>query len=114
MESRPTVTESVVESADSAVESADSTTDSAADPVKIGLWVWVMFNICLSFLVSLMAVHEILLLPTHIILCTIHSLDLRTRQVNTKRQYKVRVTQNSRHALGLRCLINLNHLYFRV
>ena len=69
MESRPTVTESVVESADSAVESADSTTDSAADsaadPVKIGLWVWVMFNICLSFLVSLMAVHEILLLPAH-------------------------------------------------
>ena len=38
-ESRPTFTESVVESADPAVESADSTTDSAADPVKIGLWV---------------------------------------------------------------------------
>ena len=32
-ESLPTITESVVESADSAVELADSTTDSAADPV---------------------------------------------------------------------------------
>ena len=46
MESRPTITELVVESADSAVESAnsavesaDSTTNSAADPLKIGLWV---------------------------------------------------------------------------
>ena len=37
--SRPTITKSVVESADSGVESADSITDSAADPVKIGLWV---------------------------------------------------------------------------
>ena len=36
-ESRPTITELVVESANSAVESADCTTESAADPVKIGL-----------------------------------------------------------------------------
>ena len=39
MESRPTITESVVESADSGIESADSTADSAANPLKIGLWV---------------------------------------------------------------------------
>ena len=38
-ESRPTVTESVVVSADSAVELADSITDSAKNPLKIGLWV---------------------------------------------------------------------------
>ena len=38
MESRPSITESVVESADSAVKSTDSTTDSAVDPVKIGLY----------------------------------------------------------------------------
>ena len=37
--SRPTITESVVESADYAVESADCTADSSEDPVKIGLWV---------------------------------------------------------------------------
>ena len=37
-ESRPTITESVVESADATVELADPTTDSAADPVKLGLW----------------------------------------------------------------------------
>ena len=37
--SRPTITESAVESADSAVESADSMADSSADSVKIGLWV---------------------------------------------------------------------------
>ena len=38
-ESRPTITELVVESADSIAESADSTADSAANPLKIGLWV---------------------------------------------------------------------------
>ena len=38
-ESRPTITESMVESADSAIESASFTTDSAADPVKIDLWI---------------------------------------------------------------------------
>ena len=37
--SRPTITESVEESADPAVESPDSTTDSAKNPLKIGLWV---------------------------------------------------------------------------
>ena len=37
--SRPTITKSVVESADSGLESTNSTTDSAADPVKISLWV---------------------------------------------------------------------------
>ena len=37
--SRPTITKSVVESADSGIESADSTTDSAANPLKIGLLV---------------------------------------------------------------------------
>ena len=36
----PTITESVVESADSAVESAYSMADSSEDPVKISLWVW--------------------------------------------------------------------------
>ena len=35
--SRPTITKTVVESADSGLESADSTTNSAADPVKTGL-----------------------------------------------------------------------------
>ena len=33
-ENQPTITESVVESADSAIEPPDSTTDPAADPVK--------------------------------------------------------------------------------
>ena len=45
MVSQPTITESMVELADFAVESADSTTDSAADPVKIGLWVWALSNV---------------------------------------------------------------------
>ena len=35
--SQPTITKSVVESADSGIESADSTTDSAANCLKIGL-----------------------------------------------------------------------------
>ena len=38
-DSRPTITELVVQSADSGIESADCTTDSIADPVKIGLFV---------------------------------------------------------------------------
>ena len=38
--SRPTITESAVESADSISEVADSTADSATNPLKIGLWVW--------------------------------------------------------------------------
>ena len=40
--SRPTITKSVVESADSGIESANSTADSAANPLKIGLWVWAL------------------------------------------------------------------------
>ena len=35
-----TITKSVVEAADSGIESANSTADSAANPLKIGLWVW--------------------------------------------------------------------------
>ena len=42
MESWSTITESAVELADSNPESADSTTDSAANPLKIGLWVWAL------------------------------------------------------------------------
>ena len=36
-DSWPTITESVVESADSAIESADSVADFTADPAKIGM-----------------------------------------------------------------------------
>ena len=39
MDSQPTITESVVESANSAIESADSMADFTADPQKIGVWV---------------------------------------------------------------------------
>ena len=38
-DSRPTITELMVESADSGLELSDSTVDSAANPLKIGLWV---------------------------------------------------------------------------
>ena len=38
----PTITESVVQSADSAVESADSTADSSSDLARIGVWVWAL------------------------------------------------------------------------
>ena len=51
-ESRPIISQSVVESADSVVgsadsvvESANSTADFTGDPVKIGLWVWA-FRVC--------------------------------------------------------------------
>ena len=37
MDSQPTVTESVVESADSAIESADSIADFTTDPPKISV-----------------------------------------------------------------------------
>ena len=39
-ESRPTITESVVEPADSVVELANSTIVSISDLAQIGLWVW--------------------------------------------------------------------------
>ena len=39
MDSRPTISESVVKSADSAVESDDYMADFTADPLKIGIWV---------------------------------------------------------------------------
>ena len=39
MDSRPTISESVVELDDSAVEFADYMADFTADPMKIGLWV---------------------------------------------------------------------------
>ena len=38
--SRPSITKSVVESADSGIESANSTANSAANPLKISVWVW--------------------------------------------------------------------------
>ena len=38
-ENWPTMTESVVDSADSGIESADFTAGSAENPLKIGLWV---------------------------------------------------------------------------
>ena len=37
----PTITESVVESADIVVHSVDSTVDSISDLARIGVWVWV-------------------------------------------------------------------------
>ena len=40
MESLPTITESVVESANSVVESVDSTADSGPDLARLGVWVW--------------------------------------------------------------------------
>ena len=36
---RPTITISVVESANSGLESADSTANSTTDPAKVGVWV---------------------------------------------------------------------------
>ena len=41
-ESRPTITELVVESADSVVESADSIADSSSDVGRVGMWVWAL------------------------------------------------------------------------
>ena len=51
-ESWPTITESVVQSADSVVQSVNSTADSSSDLARIGVWVWALreiFLICKMF-----------------------------------------------------------------